>query len=297
MQLQKVLKNSRLTHALTGLNEEEFSSLLVTFSQVLLEARQSGKRKRKVGGGANGNFNIKSAQSKLFYILFYAKVYPTFDLAAFVFDSSKSCTHRWMHESLPLLEKSLGRKVLLPERRITTAEAFFEAFPDMKEIIIDGMERPTQRPSNNKTQRKHYSGKKKKHTRQNTVVVDKSRRILMLSPTKHGSIHDKKMTDKNHIPASIPDDVSILVDTGFQGMAKQHPNVLMPKKKPRGSYLSTEEKEMNRLISSIRIVVEHAIGGMKRLGFMANIYRNKNGIDDTFANVAAGLWNLHIEMG
>jgi hypothetical protein len=278
------------------LSTEEFNSLLVTFSQVLFEERVSQKRKRKIGGGAKGNFNIKSAPRKLFFILFYAKVYPTFDLAAFVFDSSKSCTHRWMHENLPRLEKSLGRKVLLPERRITTAEEFFEAFPDMKEVIIDGMERPTQRPSKNKTQRKHYSGKKKKHTRQNTVVTDKTKRILMLSPTKHGSIHDKKMTDKNMIPRAIPENVSIVVDTGFQGIQKLHPNVLIPKKKPRGGYLTEAEKEMNRLISSIRIVVEHAIGGMKRYGWMADIYRNKNGIDDTFANVTAGLWNLHIEM-
>ena len=297
MQLKKVLKNSRLTHALIGLSTEEFNSLLVTFSQVLFEERVSQKRKRKIGGGAKGNFNIKSASSKLFFILFYAKVYPTFDLAAFVFDSSKSCTHRWMHENLSRLEKALGRKVLLPERRITTAEEFFEAFPEMEEVIIDGMERPTQRPSKNKPQRKHYSGKKKKHTRQNTVVTDKTKRILMLSPTKHGSIHDKKMTDKNMIPSAIPENVSIVVDTGFQGFQKLHPNVLIPKKKPRGGYLTEAEKEINRLISSIRIVVEHAIGGMKRYGCMADIYRNKNGIDDIFANVTAGLWNLHIEMG
>jgi len=52
---------------------------------------------------------------------------------------------------------------------------------------------------------------------------------------------------------------------------------------------------MNRLISSTRIVVEHAIGGMKRFGATSAIFRNKKGVDDTFMNVCAGLWNLELE--
>ncbi len=70
----------------------------------------------------------------------------------------------------------------------------------------------------------------------------------------------------------------------------------MPKKKPRGGSLTDEEKAMNRLISSVRIVVEHAIGGIKRFGCVSDIYRNKNGFDDQLINVASGLWNLHVKM-
>lgn len=63
---------------------------------------------------------------------------------------------------------------------------------------------------------------------------------------------------------------------------------------PKGD--PSEVKEMNRLISSVRIVVEHAIGGIKRFRCVSDIYRNKNGFDDRLVNVAAGLWNLHIQM-
>ncbi len=297
MDIEKVLKNPRLARAITGINRAEFDNLLVTFRQVLHEHRASKKRKRKVGGGAKGAFNIKSARNKLFFILFYMKVYPTFDLAGFIFGSNKSNTHRWMHDSLPLLEKALGRKMVLPKRKISSPEEFYEAFPGVNEVIVDGMERPTQRASCYKTQRKHYSGKKARHTRQNTVVADETRRILILGPTKHGSIHDKRLADKTHLSTAIPDDVAILGDTGFQGLDKQHPNVLLPKKKPRGGQLSDDEKAMNRLISSVRVKVEHAIGGIKRFGCVADIYRNKNGLDDRFTNVAAGLWNLHLQMG
>ena len=38
-----------------------------------------------------------------------------------------------------------------------------------------------------------------------------------------------------------------------------------PQKKPKGKELTLEQKEQNRLISSIRIVIEHIIAGIKRL--------------------------------
>ncbi len=104
------------------------------------------------------------------------------------------------------------------------------------------------------------------------------------------------MSDKNLLAAVIPNDVSVLVDTGFQGLQKQHPNVLIPKKRPKGGFLTEAEKEMNRLISSVRITVEHAIGGMKRFKAASDIFRNKHGLDDRFMAVTAGLWNLHVEM-
>jgi len=294
MDRNKILNNPSLTSAVLGVTKKEFESLIVTFKQVLLEHREQGKRKRVVGGGSKGN--IKSAEQKLFYILFYIKTYPTFDVAAFVFASSKSRTHRWTHDILPLLEKTLKRKVVLPKRRISSPEEFLTLYPEVKEVLLDGLERPMQRPKSKKTQKKHYSGKKKRHTRKNIVVTDEKKRILVLTPSKNGKVHDKKMSDNNYLMNNIPPTVAVLADTGFLGIQKQHPRVLMPKKKPRGGKLTIEDKAMNRLISSVRIYVEHAIGGMKRFRCVADVYRNKNGIDDCFMNVAAGLWNHKLQM-
>ena len=94
----------------------------------------------------------------------------------------------------------------------------------------------------------------------------------------------------------MPKDIAIIADTGLLGIGKQHGNILMPKKKPRGGALSDTEKAMNRLISGTRIAVEHAIGGMKRFHTVSDIYRNKNGWDDQLVTVAAGLWNFHLRM-
>jgi len=294
MDIDKVLANPRLTRAVLGITRQEFESLLTTFAQVLREYQKSKKRKRAIGGGRIGR--IKPTCNKLFFILWYLKVYPTFDVAAYVFSSSKTKTQVWVRDILPLLEKTLGRKVVLPKRKISTPEEFLAAFPETKEVMLDGVERPTIRNKKDKTQRKHYSGKKKRHVRKNVVVADEKKRILILTPSKHGRVHDKKLADKNLLARGIPNSVSIIADTGFLGLQHAHPNVFLPKRRPPKGILTEDEKAMNRLISSVRMKVEHAIGGMKRFRCLSSVYRNKNGLDDHFVNVAAGLWNLHMQM-
>jgi hypothetical protein len=293
MDIDKVLNNKRLTKAVLGVKKETFNKLLVSFRQILQEEAESKKRKRAYGGGSNGN--IKDPRKKLFFILWYLKVYPTFDVAAFVFGSSKSRTQAWAHKILPILEKTLDRKLVLPKRRIGSVEEFLELFPFTKEVMLDGVERPTVRSKKSKQQNKHYSGKKKRHTRKNIILTNRKKKVLFLSPTKHGKVHDKKMSDKNGIASHIPEDVSLIVDTGFQGIQKIHENTLIPKKKPRGGFLTDGEKAWNKLISSTRIVVEHAIGGIKRFGAASHIFRNKKGLDDQFMVVCSGLWNLELE--
>lgn len=293
MNIDKVLNNKRLVRAVLGIKKETFEKLLITFKQVLQEEAEKKDRKRAYGGGSNGN--IKDPRKKLFFILWYLKVYPTFDVAAYVFASSKSRTHIWAHKILPILEKTLGRKFVLPKRRISSVEEFFRLFPVTKEVMLDGLERPTVRSQKKKTQNKHYSGKKKRHTRKNLILVNAKKKILLITPSKHGRVHDKKMSDKNIIASRIPESVSLIVDTGFQGIQKQHENTLIPKKKPRGGFLTESEKSWNFLISSTRMKVEHAIGGIKRFNAIAQIFRNKNGLDDRFINVCSGLWNLELE--
>ena len=61
--------------------------------------------------------------------------------------------------------------------------------------------------------------------------------------------------------------------------------------------LTTEQKEMNQLISSIRVTVEHAIAGIKRYKAARDIYRHKTpNLDDLFQLLSAGLWNYHLSI-
>lgn len=103
------------------------------------------------------------------------------------------------------------------------------------------------------------------------------------------------MADKEHLFTALPKEVALFVDTGFQGAAKLHSHTYIPKKRQKGKPLTADEKEVNKLISSYRVVVEHAIGGIKRYRCVAEKLRNRKAwIDDTFMLLSAGLWNYHL---
>ena len=149
--LEKVFKDSRQLKSLIGLSLEEFETLLPLFGKSLLEEQSSKPRKRAVGGGCKGL--LPDTRHKLFYM----KVYPTFDVAAFIFGTVRSVTFDWKSRLLPLLERALGRVITLPKRQITSVEEFFRLFPGVKDVFIDGTERPIQRPRKSKSLKKRYS--------------------------------------------------------------------------------------------------------------------------------------------
>jgi len=59
--------------------------------------------------------------------------------------------------------------------------------------------------------------------------------------------------------------------------------------------LTDEEKTINKMISGIRIKVEHAICGVKRFRIVSDILRSKrNNFDDKVMVISCGLWNYHL---
>jgi len=294
MNIKPALRSNRSCLALTGVNVAEFQSLVSLFTSVYKEEKikANPKRVRKYGGGRIGG--LKTVDEKLFFTLMYLKTYPTFDVASFFTGINRSNSYRAIKFLLPALEITLGRQLVLPRRQIHSVEEFLLLFPEVKDVFLDGTDRRVQRPKNKKKQNKLYSGKRKATTRKNIVVSDEKRRILYLSPTKSGRRHDKRLGDKMGL-SNLPFEVSAWVDTGFQGLQKNHPNTQIPRKRSRDKPLSEEDKENNRLISSFRVTVEHAIAGMKRLRSTTDVYRNKRAnFDDTLNLLSAGIWNYHL---
>lgn len=294
MNIQKLLKDARGIKALTGLSEEEFKELVDPFKGALEETQMNRpNRKRNVGGGQKGK--LPTIESKLFFILFYLKTYPTFDVLAFFTDKSRcrACEH--VHLFSEVLEKALGRKITLPERKINSVEEFMQKFPEVKDVFPDGTERKIQRPKSSKQNKRHYSGKKKSHTRKNIIVCDENKRILLITPTKPGRRHDKRLADKVSLVERIPTHVGIWADSGFQGIQHLHPNTVICKRGRKDKPLTEKEKKENNVIASFRMVSEHAIGGIKRYRAVSDTFRNKIGrLDDMFILLAGSLWNFHL---
>lgn len=297
--IERALRNNRLMLALTGVTPQEFENLIPAFSQAWLGEKRKQHRKnskeRKIGGGRKGF--LKSMEEKLFYTLFYYKCYPTYDLASLIFDCNRSNACRRQFELGNILEKALGRKLVLPERRMRRLEEFFKAFPEAREIFIDGTERPIQRPKDKMRQKENYSGKKKRHTRKNLVITEKNKRVGFLGKTVSGKTHDFTILKKQANPDTMPPEIKKHLDLGFKGFQKQFPNhkVSMPKRKPRIKELSEFSKEQNKKKSSVRVLVENALAGVKRLRIVTDVFRNKKkNFDDQAMLVSCGLWNYHL---
>ncbi|BAU64137.1 transposase, IS4 family protein [Stanieria sp. NIES-3757] len=296
LDINRVLKEDRLLRALTGLNRKAFGELSQGFEIILNQeaiAKSQKHRKRAVGGGRKAR--LQRVEEKLFFILFYFKCYPTFDVAGVLFDLHRSRAHRWMLRLQPLLEKVLGKKMVLPKRKLESIDEFIVRFPYAKEVMIDGTERPIQRPKDQEKQKSHYSGKKKCHTRKHLVMTDQDKRVLVLTKAREGKLHDKRQLNEEKLVDFVPDELPIHVDLGFQGLQKEFVNIKIPDKKPRGKELTEEQKQSNREKSSERVKCEHTISGIKRYKAAATVYRNHiRDLDDRFMLTAAGLWNFYL---
>jgi hypothetical protein len=293
--IASALHTDRICLSLTGLRVSEFKDLAESFRWNYTEyvRKANPNRIRAVGGGRMGC--LPTIEEKLLFILFYLKSYPTYDVLSFVVGFHRTRACQWTLHLLPILEQTLGRKSVLPQRRISSVQEFLKLYPEVKDVFGDATERRVQRPRNPKRQRKLYSGKKKIHGRKNVVLADEKKRILVLTQTKSARRHDKRLADKQHLFQNLPETVSAWLDTGFQGVAKLHENTYIPVKRRKNHPLTEEEKGDNRIISSFRVIAEHAICGMKRYNCLQNTYRNKKmKLDDTFALLSAGLWNYHL---
>ena len=161
----------------------------------------------------------------------------------------------------------------------------------------DGVERPIQRPKDVEAQKAYYSGKKKQHTMKNNVLINADSKVVFLTPSCEGRIHDKRIADTAGYspPPGIIKYSVLYQDTGFQGFTCPDVKIIQPKKKPKGRDLTPEEKAKNREISSIRIRVEHAIAGIKRFRIVKDKLRNhKKGFADFVMETCCGLHNFRL---
>ena len=114
-----------------------------------------------------------------------------------------------------------------------------------------------------------------------------------LSETYPGRMHDKRICDLEELV--FPPQMNLFQDTGFQGYQPPGVTLYQPKKKPKGQELTAAEKAENQIISSIRVLVEHVISGVKRCRIVKDIFRNtKAFFADQVMEIACGLYNFRM---
>jgi uncharacterized protein (DUF2344 family) len=92
--------------------------------------------------------------------------------------------------------------------------------------------------------------------------------------------------------------IKVWVDLGFLGIQKllQNGEIFIPHKRKKNTELTAFEKFENQQLAKQRVVVEHAIGGMKRYHILRHENRMKKPHEnpklDSSAEICAALWNF-----
>ena len=125
------------------------------------------------------------------------------------------------------------------------------------------------------------------------TLCDDTQYVHFLSATEARRLHDKNLADEYalHLPAGS----GLRQDLGLLGHAPAGVLVEMPHKKPSKRELTFSQKLYNQLLSPLRVVIEHAHSGIKRLRIVADTLRLRGEwVRDTVMVVACGLHNLSV---
>lgn len=222
--------------AATGLTNEEFQALLPNFEKCFQATAKSRpkafkkKKRRASGGGRKGK--LSDLRDKLLFVLVYQKTAPLQTMHGLQFGLSQPQTNYWLHRLLPVLQKSLSKMGMKPERDGSKVADLIEAREGGANLSLDASERVLQRPVKVDKQKEKYSGKKKMHTDKNLLLVNENtKKVVYLSETVEGKKHDKKLADESRL--EYPENASLTKDTGFQGYEPEGVVSQQPKKSKR----------------------------------------------------------------
>ncbi len=134
---------------------------------------------------------------------------------------------------------------------------------------------------------------KKSHRLKNNLLCDDTQYIHYLSATENGHMHDKKIADQ--YPLLLPVGSVLRQDLGFIGHAPSGVLIEQPFKKPPKGSLSFSEQLYNQLFTPMRVVIEHANSGIKRLRIIKDVIRIHDAwFRDTVMVVACALHNFRV---
>ena len=284
---------------LTGLTVALFDRLAADLAPAFAAAHRAGldrpDRQRAIGGG--DTFDLAPADQLLATVV-WLRHYPTEEVLGFLFGVSDSTARRAVRRCLPVLEAAGRDTMRMPDPGRGRRKRLPRLLADTPglAVVIDTFEQRVQRPR--RRQRAYYSGQKKAHTLKSQVAVDEqSGRFVDVAESVPGPHADLKVLRRSRLLRRWPAGVGALADLAYVGIAALHPRGLgaTPRRKPRGQPRPPEDRRYNRAFSRRRIVVEHAIGRLRRYQAVTQPDRHHRRLHTARVRAAAGLVNQGLD--
>ncbi len=277
-QLIGLFENAHCCKQLTSFSQEEFSNLLTEFEDPIKNTTYRGtERKNK-----NTNSDAITAQAHLFITLVWFFHYPTLDFLSAIFHLHRRTITRILKRTIAALHSKLQHEIRWPTDEEMAKD--IADFPLWRNVgfedtvcVIDGTEIRLSRSADAKMQKASYSGKKHQNsvnvmfmTRLNGEIIYKS--DYALHP------HDQKQwNDLNLRERFLGKDYAIMGDGGFTFNLKAAHDTIKaysPKKSNPTHPLTDIEKDNNRALSQMRVVIENTFSRLKSFHVLKGTYRH-----------------------
>lgn len=303
--IKRLRKKEDAFQSFVGLNVKEFDELLKVVEPKYVASRRAKLsregRQRGIGAGRKASLTV---EQKLVMVMMYLRLYVTQTLLGFLFDVDETTVGREMKRMLPVLIQVLPvptRNLLFEarsaaqqaEHRIQNLEELLLQYPELKELRLDATEQPVRQPEDKGDRRDRYSGKQHDHTVK-TQALTSDQCILHIVGQVPGRMHDVLVAHGSGVLQMIPPDRRVDVDRGYQGADKFAPsvNLLKPVRKVRGAKVTLFGRAFNRMVSSLRMPVEHLFAKLKKFNILAQCYRGDWYVHEDIFAVVAGLINF-----
>jgi hypothetical protein len=135
------------------------------------------------------------------------------------------------------------------------------------------------------------SGKRRRSTCKSSLIVNEHGKIRAVTDTAPGRTHELTQIRQADVLDDIPICVGVVADAAYDGLYKDLPehSVATTHKAQRNHPLEQAHKDINRELSSLRIIVENVICQLKHFRILADRFRHdvRNVHSDVFAVIAA----------
>jgi hypothetical protein len=176
---------------MTGYDVSGFNAFLLWFKEAHDEYLScyhlNGKpREKRRAHVIYSNGPLSCVEECLAFVLSCRKLNPLQELQADLFDMTQNRCCIFLHAMDHILHLALEQAGVVPAKTNEQLQEQLSRFGETGEdkcLLHDGTEQEVPRPQDDELQKEQYSGRKKKHTVKNAVIISKCYLILHVSLT------------------------------------------------------------------------------------------------------------------
>lgn len=288
--LDYIEKHPKETKRLIGIDYEQLQQLFTQASELHhLHKSKIEHNKIRINEKGAGCKTKLSIPNQILLTLVYLSQYHTFQYLGIQFGVSESTAHNIFHYWLDILSELLPASLVEQVKKKDGDYEWVKEILAGYELTIDSTEQPIQRPLDQEEQEKFYSGKQKKHTMKNQIIIlPLGQDIVDVKVGDPGPTSDINQFRERQ--ENFNKEQKFKGDLGYIG----EDQINTPHKRPRNKELTEFQKEENKEFSSVRVFVEHVIRVMKVFRIAQEKFRLRRKTYEQIILAVCGLVRLRI---